>query len=56
MLTEPVYLLHFERPFHEPMQHCVGFTDDLDLCLDQHRNGTTCGTTRRAFAQALGSR
>jgi hypothetical protein len=45
VLTELVYLLHFERPFHGPMQHYVGFTDDLDLCLDQHRNSTACWDT-----------
>jgi hypothetical protein len=23
-----IYLLHFERPYHGPMQHYVGFTAD----------------------------
>lgn len=37
-----------------PMQHYVGFTDDLERSLDDHRNGTACGTTRRAFSQGIG--
>lgn len=54
MLTGIVYLLHFERPYHGPMQHYVGFTEDLDQRLDSHRNGTACATTRRAFNQGIG--
>jgi hypothetical protein len=48
-----VYLLHFERPFHGPMQHYVGFTRDLDNRLRNHREGTGCVTTRRAFNQGV---
>jgi len=54
MLTDIVYLLHFDRPFNGPMQHYVGFTSDLDQRLESHRNGTACATTRRAFNQAIG--
>jgi predicted GIY-YIG superfamily endonuclease len=54
MLTGIVYLLHFDRPFNGPMQHYVGFTSDLDQRLDNHRNGTACATTRRAFNQGIG--
>lgn len=49
-----VYLLHFDRPFRGPMRHYVGFTEDLEQHLEQHRNGSACGTTRRAFAQGIG--
>lgn len=49
-----VYLLHFERPFHGPMQHYVGLADDLAKCLEDHRNGIACATTRRAYLQGIG--
>lgn len=50
-----VYLLHFERPYHGPMQHYVGFTThDLDQRLTDHREGAGCVTTRRAFEQGIG--
>lgn len=49
-----VYLLHFERPFHGPMQHYVGFTaGDLEQRLKNHRDGTGCVTTRRAFERGI---
>jgi len=49
-----VYLLHFERPFYGPMQHYVGFTaGDLDRRLNDHRDGSGCVTTRRAFEQSI---
>ncbi len=53
MVTEVVYLLHFHRPFNGPMQHYVGFTDDLELRLEEHRNGTGSPTTRRAYSQRI---
>ena len=55
MATEgTVYLLHFERPYHGPMQHHVGFTaGDLARRLDDHRAGTGSKTTRRAFDQGI---
>lgn len=53
MMSEIVYLLHFDRPFHGPMQHYVGLTDDLALSLEDHRNGTACATTRRARSQGI---
>ncbi len=43
-----VYLLHYERPYHGPMQHYVGFTQDLDQRLKNHQKGKGCVTTRRA--------
>jgi predicted GIY-YIG superfamily endonuclease len=53
-LEGTVYLLHFERPYHGPMQHYVGFTDgDLDRRLDAHREGSGSKTTRRAFDQGI---
>ena len=33
-----VYLLHFERPYRHA-RHYLGFTDDLDRRLAQHRSG-----------------
>ncbi len=33
-----VYLLHFERPYHHA-KHYLGFTDDLERRLEQHRAG-----------------
>jgi predicted GIY-YIG superfamily endonuclease len=49
-----VYLLHFERPYHGPMQHYVGFTaDDLNRRLAAHREGRGSKTTRRAFEQGI---
>src|SRR5215472_995804 len=51
--TEVVYLLHFERAFQGRMQHYVGLTDELELCLLEHRTGTACATTRRAFSQGI---
>lgn len=54
MLTDIVYLLHFDSPFNGPMQHYVGFTSDLEQQLQDHRNGTACATTRRAFIQGIG--
>jgi predicted GIY-YIG superfamily endonuclease len=49
-----VYLLHFDRPYHGPMQHYVGFTTrDLDQRLKDHREGTGSVTTRRAFEQGI---
>jgi len=53
-LTAVVYLLHFDRPYRGPMQHYVGFTDDLETRLDDHRNGTGGATTRRAYSQGIG--
>ena len=45
-----VYLLHFERPYHGPMRHYVGFTvDGLDKRLEAHREGRGGKTTRYAF-------
>jgi predicted GIY-YIG superfamily endonuclease len=49
-----VYLLHFDRSYHGPMQHYVGFTtQDLDQRLKAHREGTGSVTTRRAFEQGI---
>jgi predicted GIY-YIG superfamily endonuclease len=48
-----VYLLHFKRPYHGPMQHYVGFTQDLDQRLKDHQEGSGCVTTRRAFDQGI---
>ena len=49
-----VYLLHYERPYHGPMRHYVGFTaDDLDLRLQRHREGKGGKTTRYAFDQGI---
>jgi predicted GIY-YIG superfamily endonuclease len=48
-----IYLLHFERPYHGPMRHYVGFTDDLDRRLERHREGKGGKTTRRAFDQGI---
>jgi predicted GIY-YIG superfamily endonuclease len=53
MAEGTVYLLHFERPYHGPMQHYVGFTYDLDRRLEDHRAGTGGITTRRAFEQGI---
>ena len=33
-----VYLLHFERPLHHA-QHYLGWTNDLDARIEQHRLG-----------------
>jgi predicted GIY-YIG superfamily endonuclease len=44
-----IYLLHFERPYHGPMRHYVGFTDDLEQRLQRHREGKGGKTTRYAF-------
>lgn len=50
-----VYLLHFERPYHGPMQHYVGFTvDGLDKRLEAHREGRGGKTTRYAFELGIG--
>ena len=49
-----VYLLHYERPYHGPMRHYVGFTDDLEQRLQRHREGKGGKTTRRAFDQGIG--
>jgi len=49
-----VYLLHFDRPYHGPMQHYVGFAiHDLDMRLKAHRDGTGAVTTRRAFEKGI---
>lgn len=48
-----VYLLHYERPYHGPMQHYVGLTDDLDRRLERHHEGKGGKTTRRAFDQGI---
>lgn len=37
-MTQAVYLIHFDRPFHHA-QHYVGATQDLDTRLDLHRRG-----------------
>ena len=36
-----IYLLHFEAPISDrhTTQHYLGFTDDLDARLEQHRAG-----------------
>jgi predicted GIY-YIG superfamily endonuclease len=34
-----VYLLHFERPYKHA-RHYVGYTDDLDRRLAEHRSGS----------------
>lgn len=53
-VTEVVFLLHFDSPFSGPMQHYVGFTDDLEQHLEEHRNGTACATTRHALVVVWG--
>ena len=49
-----VYLLHFDRPYNGPMQHYVGFTDNLVERLEDHRQGAGTAMTRRAFEQGIG--
>jgi predicted GIY-YIG superfamily endonuclease len=33
-----VYLVHFERPYHHA-RHYVGFTDDVERRMEEHRAG-----------------
>ncbi len=49
-----IYLLHFERPYKGKMRHYLGFTRDLDNRLENHRRGTACVTTKRAFDRGIG--
>jgi len=49
-----VYLLHFDRPYKGKMRHYLGFTTDLDNRLENHRKGTACVTTKRAFDRGIG--
>jgi predicted GIY-YIG superfamily endonuclease len=49
-----IYLLHFDRPYKGKMRHYLGFTSDLDNRLMNHRCGTACVTTKRAFDRGIG--
>ncbi len=50
-----VYLLHFERPIGNPAnprgqaQHYLGFTDNLEQRIEQHRKGWSGSAIVRAF-------
>jgi predicted GIY-YIG superfamily endonuclease len=37
-MADTVYLLHFSTPYHHA-RHYLGFTDDLDARLADHRSG-----------------
>lgn len=53
-----VYLLHFDRPFTlngvTPIQHYLGWTQDLRRRLHDHQAGRGSFVTRRAHAQGVG--
>jgi hypothetical protein len=49
-----IYLLHFDRPYKGKMRHYLGFTNNLDNRLENHRRGTACVTTKRAFDRGIG--
>lgn len=55
MLIRTVHLLHFDRPYWEPMQRYVRFTRNLPWRPLAHREGAAgCVTTRREFDQGIG--
>lgn len=53
-----VYLLHYDQPIgdlanpHGRAQHYIGYTDDLDKRLEQHRKGQSGAGIVKAFYQA----
>lgn len=52
MKTSPqCYLLHFDPPYKHA-RHYVGYTEHLDVRVEQHRNGT--GANLTAVASAAG--
>lgn len=51
-----VYLLHFRKPISpdHTCQHYLGFTDDLDARLNEHRNGNGARLTQVACERGIG--
>ena len=53
-----VYLLHFERPISpkHTCQHYLGYADDIERRIEEHRNGRGARLTAVAKERGIGFR
>jgi len=48
-----VYLIHFDHPYQHA-RHYIGYSDDVDLRLERHRNGRGSPLLRSVAAAGIG--